>query len=77
MRAELAAAGYIEALTFGLVSIKENYDFLRKPFNENEAVTLSNPKSIEFEIVRTSLIPGLLKTLQSNSNESVSIFNAN
>ena len=71
IRTELAAAGYIEALTFGLISIKESYDFLRKKFDETEAVTLANPKTIEFEIVRTTLIPGLLKVLQSNSNESV------
>jgi len=44
-----------------LLSIKENYEFLNKPFNENEAVQISNPKTIEFEVVRTSLIPGLLK----------------
>lgn len=55
-----------------LLSIKENYDFLRHPFNELEAVQISNPKTIEFEIVRTSLIPGLLKVFQSNSDESVS-----
>ncbi|EPZ31164.1 B3/B4 tRNA-binding domain-containing protein [Rozella allomycis CSF55] len=30
------------------------------------AVTLSNPKSIEYQVVRTSLLPGLLKKLFSN-----------
>ena len=54
-----------------LVSIKEAYNFLRKEPNLNEAVQIANPKTIEFEVVRTSLIPGLLKTLQSNSGESV------
>lgn len=54
-----------------LVSIKENYENLRKPFNENEAIQISNPKTIEFEVVRTSLIPGLLKVFQSNTNESI------
>ena len=46
-----------------LISIKETYNFLRKEPNMNEAVQIANPKTIEFEIVRTSLIPGLLKTL--------------
>jgi phenylalanyl-tRNA synthetase beta chain len=46
-----------------LLSIKENYEYLRRPFNEDEAVQIANPKTIEFEIVRTSLIPGLLKVL--------------
>ena len=30
------------------------------------AVTLGNPKSLDFQVVRTSLIPGLLKKLESN-----------
>jgi phenylalanyl-tRNA synthetase beta chain len=59
-------------LTLSLLSIKENYEFLNKIFDENEVVQLSNPKSIEFEVVRTSLIPGLLKVFNSNANESVS-----
>lgn len=61
VRQELAQAGYIECLTMSLLSIKENYDFLCHKFNEQEAVQISNPKTIEFEVVRTSLIPGLLK----------------
>ena len=73
IRSELAQAGYIESLTMSLLSIKENYEFLRRPFNESEAVQIANPKTIEFEIVRTSLIPGLLKVLQSNTDESVSL----
>jgi phenylalanyl-tRNA synthetase beta chain len=38
IRSELAQAGYIESLTMSLLSIKENYEFLRRPFNESEAV---------------------------------------
>jgi len=45
-----------------LLSIKENYNLLRKEPNIEEYVSIANPKTIEFEIVRTSLIPGLLKT---------------
>ncbi len=54
-----------------LLSIKENYEFLNKQFDENEAIQIANPKTIEFEVVRTTLIPGLLKVFQSNTNESV------
>lgn len=54
-----------------LLSTKEGYNYLRKEPNFDECVQLSNPKTVEFEIVRTSLIPGLLKTLNSNSKESV------
>lgn len=71
LRHELAQAGYIETLTCALLSLKENYNFLRSEPNLDEAITLSNPKTIEYEMVRTSLIPGLLKTLQSNQNERI------
>ena len=30
------------------------------------SVSVSNPKTIGFEIVRTTLIPGILKTLANN-----------
>lgn len=71
LRHELAQAGYIESLTCALVSMKENYNFLRYEPNLDEAITLSNPKTIEYELVRTSLIPGLMKVLQSNQNERI------
>ena len=32
---------------------------------------LSNPKTIEFEVVRTSLLPGLMKCLQMNKGEPI------
>jgi phenylalanyl-tRNA synthetase beta chain len=63
LRHEIAQAGYIESLTCALVSTKENYNFLRQDPNFDEAVTLSNPKTIEYDQVRTSLLPGLLKVL--------------
>lgn len=71
LRHEIAQAGYIESLTCALVSIKENYTFLRYEPNLDEAIQLSNPKTLEYEQVRTSLIPGLLKVLQSNQNERI------
>jgi phenylalanyl-tRNA synthetase beta subunit len=45
----LAQAGYIETLTCALVSHKENYNFLRYDTNLDEAITLSNPKTPEYE----------------------------
>lgn len=69
MRHEMAQAGYYETLTFGLLSLKESYQFLRKEVRTEECVTVANPKTLEFEMVRTSLIPGLLKTLNSNRKE--------
>lgn len=34
--------------------------------DDGEAVKIANPKTLEFQIVRTSLIPGLLKTVREN-----------
>lgn len=33
---------------------------------EEPCVSLSNPKHVEYEVVRTSLLPGALKTAQFN-----------
>lgn len=65
LRFETALAGYIEVLPFTLCSHDENFKFLNKKDN-GEAVRLSNPKTVEYEVVRTSLLPGLLKTLNGN-----------
>ena len=74
IRFELACAGYIECLTMSLLSLKENYNMLRKDNDLLECVQISNPKTTDSEVVRTSLIPGLLKTFQSNYKESVNLF---
>lgn len=71
LRAELAQAGYVEQLTFSLVSFKDNYESMRLPVNTSECVVVSNPKTIEFEIVRTSLIPCLLKIAQLTKKEPI------
>ena len=71
LRQELAQAGYIEQLTFSLVSLKDNYERMREPIDLNQCVQISNPKTLEFEIVRTSLLPGLLKCLQGNKKEPI------
>lgn len=71
IRSELAQAGYIESLTMSLLSMAENYEHLRRPFRDDEAVILSNPKTVQFEMVRTTLLPGLFKVFQANSDETV------
>ena len=67
LRRELALAGFIEALTLGLCSHDEAYGFLNRP-DQGCPVTLANPKTVEFQVVRPSLPPGLLKTLSCNRN---------
>ena len=41
---------------------------MRKNIEDIPAVHISNPKTLEFQVARTSLLPGLLKTIQANRN---------
>ncbi|XXQ37062.1 phenylalanine--tRNA ligase [Plasmodiophora brassicae] len=65
LRGGLAEAGFTEVLTWALVSKSENYEKVRQQ-DDGRGVTVGNPKTAEFEMVRTSLTPGLLKTLAHN-----------
>ena len=68
MRLELAQAGYTEALTFALCSHDEAFKFMRREDDGRSAVVISNPKTYEFQVCRTSLLPGLFKTLANNKS---------
>lgn len=65
LRSEVGLAGFQEVLTLGLNSRDENYTHLRIP-DDGRAVALSNPVTMEFQICRTTLLTGILKTLQHN-----------
>jgi phenylalanyl-tRNA synthetase beta chain len=58
----------MEMLTHGLCSTAENFTHLRRPIGP--AVSLSNPANMEYEVVRTTLLPGALKTLAHNKKIS-------
>ncbi|KAJ3336881.1 phenylalanine--tRNA ligase subunit beta [Gonapodya sp. JEL0774] len=73
VRREVALAGWTEALPLILCSIEENFNFLNLVDDNTTAVKLANPKTIEYQVVRTSLLPGLLKTVASNLNSSLPI----
>ncbi|XP_061073319.1 phenylalanine--tRNA ligase beta subunit [Conger conger] len=66
LRQDLAAAGFTEALTFALCSQEDIADKLGRNIAETKAVHIANPKTAEFQVARTSLIPGLLKTAAAN-----------
>jgi len=66
LREQMAQAGFTEALTFSLCSKEDLSEKLRKPLSSIPAVHVSNPKTIEFQVVRTTLLAGLLKTLAAN-----------
>jgi len=58
-------AGYSEVLTLTLCGREENFKLLNR-VDDGSAVALANPKTIEFQIARTTLLVGLLKTIQTN-----------
>lgn len=70
VRSEAAMAGWSEVMPLILCSHDENYAWLNQP-DDGKAVRLANPKTAEYQIVRTSLIPGLLKTIRENRKHAV------
>merc|ERR1719188_2384737 len=86
VRQEMALAGYVECLNWALLSKRENFEILRREEKHEElwrnvakpheysggsvAVSVKDPKTKEFELVRTTLLPGVLKTLSSNKSVS-------
>lgn len=66
VRREVALAGFTEVLTLTLCSKKEQFDYLRRTDPGNEAVVLSNPKTLEYEVVHSMLMPEMLKTVSAN-----------
>lgn len=61
VRSEMTRVGYNELLTLSLLSKAQS-------LNSKKYVTLSNPKSTECEIVRNSLLPGILKAIHGNQH---------
>ncbi|EDV53888.1 phenylalanine--tRNA ligase beta subunit [Drosophila erecta] len=66
LREQVAQAGFTEALTFTLCSRDDIGRKLNKNIEALPAVHIGNPKTLEFQVVRTTLLPGLLKTLVAN-----------
>jgi len=70
LRVEVACNGFTEVLAFHLCMLNDcgSRMMISDEQVDRDAVKISNPATLEFQIVRTSLIPGLLKTLNSNRN---------
>lgn len=68
LRTSLSQSGFTEALTFSLCSRDDISTRLRRDAVQAlaTAVQISNPKTLEFQVARTTLLPGLLKTAQAN-----------
>jgi phenylalanyl-tRNA synthetase beta chain len=71
IRIEAAMAGWSEVMPLILCSHDENFGWLNRKDDGTSAVKLANPKTTEFQIVRTSLLPGLLKTIRENKAHSL------
>ncbi|KAL8985749.1 MAG: hypothetical protein Q9177_004358 [Variospora cf. flavescens] len=71
VRHEAAMAGWSEVMPLILCSHDENFSHLNRKDDGNTAVRLANPKTAEYQVVRTTLLPGLLKTIRENKHHSV------
>lgn len=68
LRSECGMAGFTEILTWALCARAEIFDLMRRTDDGNSAVHIGNPATAEFEVCRTSLLPGALKTLGANKD---------
>ncbi|KAF4602096.1 phenylalanine--tRNA ligase subunit beta [Pleurotus pulmonarius] len=73
VRVEWGLAGWVEVLPLILCSLEENFTFLNHQDDGKTAVKIANPKTLEFQVVRTTLIPGLLKTVRENRSHPLPI----
>ncbi len=68
LRMLMLGYGFTEVMNLMLTNERENFSRLRR---HGEAVRIKNPISEEHTIVRTSLIPGLLRTLRLNRHREL------
>lgn len=72
-RRETAMATWSEVMPLALCSHDENFAFLNRKDDGQTAVVLANPKTQEYQVVRTSLLPGILKTIKENRDHSLPV----
>ncbi|KPM07210.1 phenylalanine-tRNA ligase beta subunit-like protein [Sarcoptes scabiei] len=66
LRDEIARCGFTEIFTFSLCARDDIGEKMRNKESLERAVKIANPKTLDFQVARTSLIPGILKTIASN-----------
>ncbi|PWZ01133.1 putative FRS1-phenylalanyl-tRNA synthetase, beta subunit, cytosolic [Testicularia cyperi] len=71
VRRECAYAGWVEVLPLILCSHDENFAWLQRKDDGTSAIVLENPKTAEYQVVRTSLLPGILKTVRENRKHAL------
>ena len=68
LRCELAMCGFTEVLGYVLCSKEDIGEKLRNSPIGSSVVTLANSKTKEFQVARTTLLPGLFKSLSANKH---------
>ncbi|GAC98169.1 phenylalanyl-tRNA synthetase subunit beta [Pseudozyma hubeiensis SY62] len=71
VRRECAYSGWIEVLPLILCSHDENFAWLNRKDDGSSAIVLENPKTAEYQVVRTTLLPGILKTVRENRKHAL------
>ena len=66
LRGEVAMAGFTEVLTWVLCSHADNFAAVRTRDDGCTAAIIANPAASDFQVVRSSLLPGVLRTLGHN-----------
>lgn len=73
VRLESAMCGWSEVMPLILCSHEENFEWLNHQDDGKTAVRIANPKTAEYQVVRSTLIPGLLKTIRENRKHPLPI----
>ena len=68
LRAEVAMAGFTEVLTWVLCSHADNFAHVQRPDDGATAAIVANPAASDFQVVRSSLLPGVLRTMGHNKD---------
>lgn len=71
VRIEAAMAGWTEVMPLILCSHDENFAWLNRKDDGKTVVRLANPKTLEYQVVRSSLLPGIIKTIRENKGHRV------
>ena len=70
-RNEMAYSGYVEFLNMALLSKKDMFNSLLEENEDEKTAKISYSKTKEFEYVRNSLIPGILKSIEANKAQQL------
>jgi phenylalanyl-tRNA synthetase beta chain len=68
IRNEVAAMGFSEALTWILCSHDDNYANVMREDDGKSGAIVANPSSTDVQVVRSSLLPGVLKAMGANKD---------